>query len=111
MLVFPNFAANLAQTEDVVTKYADMVQSEAELGLPLREAFIKKTIFLLTFVNKDFTYGFLGFFLRLSVFRELLSLGCINLQNLRPSARGAPDDSKTPPTCEDWMILSQVTAI
>ena len=35
MLVFPNFAANLAQTEDVVTKYADIVQSEAELGLPL----------------------------------------------------------------------------
>ena len=35
MLVFPNFAANLAQTEDVVTKYADFVQSEAELGLPL----------------------------------------------------------------------------
>ena len=28
MLVFPNFAANLAQTEDVVTKYADIVQSE-----------------------------------------------------------------------------------
>ena len=35
MLVFPNFAANLAQTEDVVTKQADIVQSEAELGLPL----------------------------------------------------------------------------
>ena len=35
MLVFPNFAANLAQTEDVVTKYADIVQSEAKLGLPL----------------------------------------------------------------------------
>ena len=35
MLVFPNFAANLAQTEDVVTKYADIVQSEALLGLPL----------------------------------------------------------------------------
>ena len=35
MLVFPNFAANLAQTEDVVTKYADIVQSEAQLGLPL----------------------------------------------------------------------------
>ena len=35
MLVFPSFAANLAQTEDVVTKYADIVQSEAELGLPL----------------------------------------------------------------------------
>ena len=35
MIVFPNFAANLAQTEDVVTKYADIVQSEAEQGLPL----------------------------------------------------------------------------
>ena len=35
MLAFPNFADNLAQTEDVVTKYADIFQSEAELGLPL----------------------------------------------------------------------------
>ena len=35
MLVLPNFAAKLAQTEDVVTKYADIVQSEAKLGLPL----------------------------------------------------------------------------
>ena len=35
MLVLPNFAANLAQTEDVVTKYADIVQSEALLGLAL----------------------------------------------------------------------------
>ena len=35
MLVFPNVAANLAKTEDVVTKYADIVQSEAKVGLPL----------------------------------------------------------------------------
>ena len=35
MLVFPNFAANLAQTEDVVTKNTDIVLSEAKLGLPL----------------------------------------------------------------------------
>ena len=35
MIVLSNFAANLAQTEDFVTKYADIVQSEAELGLPL----------------------------------------------------------------------------
>ena len=35
MLVFPNFAANLAQTEYVVKKYADIVPSEAELVLPL----------------------------------------------------------------------------
>ena len=35
MLVFPNFAANLAQTEDVVTKYACLAQSEAQLGLAL----------------------------------------------------------------------------
>ena len=35
MLVFPNFAANLAQTEDVVTKYANLAQSEAQLGLEL----------------------------------------------------------------------------
>ena len=35
MLVLPNFAANLAQTEDAVTKYADIVQSEAKLSLPL----------------------------------------------------------------------------
>ena len=35
MLVLPNFAANLTQTEDVVTKYADIVQSEALLGLAL----------------------------------------------------------------------------
>ena len=35
MLVFPNFAANMAQTEDAGTKYSNIVQSEAELGLPL----------------------------------------------------------------------------
>ena len=35
MLVLPNFAANLAKTEDDVTKYADLVQSEAHLGLAL----------------------------------------------------------------------------
>ena len=35
MIALPNFAANLAQTEDVVTKYADIVQSEAQLGLAL----------------------------------------------------------------------------
>ena len=28
MIALPNLAANLAQTEDVVTKYADIVQSE-----------------------------------------------------------------------------------
>ena len=35
MLALHHYAANLDQTEDVVTKYADIVQSEAELGLPL----------------------------------------------------------------------------
>ena len=35
MIVLPNFAANLVQTDDAVTKYADPVQSEALLGLPL----------------------------------------------------------------------------
>ena len=35
MIASPDFATNLAQTEDVVTKYVDIVQSEAELGLPL----------------------------------------------------------------------------
>ena len=35
MIVLPNFAANLVQTDDAVTKYADPVQSEAQLGLPL----------------------------------------------------------------------------
>ena len=35
MIVLSNFAANLAQTEDAITKYADIVQSEAELSLPL----------------------------------------------------------------------------
>ena len=35
MLALPNFAANLDQTEDVVTKYANLAQSEAQLGLPL----------------------------------------------------------------------------
>ena len=35
MLALTNSAADFAQTEDVVTKYADIVQSEALLGLPL----------------------------------------------------------------------------
>ena len=35
MIALYNLAANLAQTEDVVTKYADFVQSEAQLGLAL----------------------------------------------------------------------------
>ena len=35
MIASPNFATNLAQTEYVVTKYADIVQLEAQLGLPL----------------------------------------------------------------------------
>ena len=35
MLVLPNSAANLAQKEDVVTKYACFAQSEAQLGLAL----------------------------------------------------------------------------
>ena len=35
MLVFPNFATNLAQTEDIISNYAPLVQSEAQLGLAL----------------------------------------------------------------------------
>ena len=35
MLVLPNSAANLAQTEDDITKYANLAQSEAQLGLAL----------------------------------------------------------------------------
>ena len=35
MIALRNFVANLAHTEEVVTKYADIVQSEAKLGLPL----------------------------------------------------------------------------
>ena len=31
MLVLPNSAANLAQTEDVVTKYSDIVVSHREI--------------------------------------------------------------------------------
>ena len=31
--------------------------------------------------------------------------------SLRPSCRGGPEDSKTPPTCNVWIILSQVMAI
>ena len=31
--------------------------------------------------------------------------------SLRPSCRGGPEDSETPPTCKVWIILSQVTAI
>ena len=32
-------------------------------------------------------------------------------KSLWPSSRGGPEDSKTPPTCEIWNILSQVMAI
>ena len=35
MIVLSNFAANLAQKEDAVTKYACFAQSEAQLGLAL----------------------------------------------------------------------------
>ena len=35
MIVLFNYAANLAQKEDAVTKYARLAQSEAQLGLPL----------------------------------------------------------------------------
>ena len=35
MIALPNFDANLAQTEDVVTKYANLAKSEAQLGLAL----------------------------------------------------------------------------
>ena len=35
MIVLSNFAADLAQEEDAVIKYADLVQSEAQLGLAL----------------------------------------------------------------------------
>ena len=35
MIALPNSAANLAQTEDVVTKYANLAQSEAQPGLAL----------------------------------------------------------------------------
>ena len=35
MIVLSNFAANLAQKEDAVTKYACLGQSEAQLGLAL----------------------------------------------------------------------------
>ena len=31
--------------------------------------------------------------------------------SLRPSCRGGPEDSETPPTCKVWMILSQVMAL
>ena len=40
------------------------------------------------------------------VFRELLSMMHQSSKSLCPSGRGAPDDSKTPPTCEVWMILA-----
>ena len=36
MDVLPNFAANLAQKEDAVTKYACLAQAETQLGLALR---------------------------------------------------------------------------
>ena len=32
-------------------------------------------------------------------------------KSLRPSSRGDPEDSETPPTCKVWMILSQVITI
>ena len=32
-------------------------------------------------------------------------------KSLCPSSRGGPEDSKTPPTCKVWIILSQVMAI
>ena len=35
MIVLLNFAANLAQKEDTVTKHACLLHSEAQLGLPL----------------------------------------------------------------------------
>ena len=35
MIVLSNFAANLAQNEDIVTKYACLAESEAKLGLAL----------------------------------------------------------------------------
>ena len=35
MIVLFNYTANLAQKKDVVTKYACLAQSEAQLGLPL----------------------------------------------------------------------------
>ena len=34
MIALPNFAANLAQTEDIISNYAPLVQSEAQLGVP-----------------------------------------------------------------------------
>ena len=35
MIALPNHAANLAQKEDAVTKYACLAQSEAQIGLAL----------------------------------------------------------------------------
>ena len=35
MIVLSNLAANLAQKEDAVTKYACFAQSEAQIGLAL----------------------------------------------------------------------------
>ena len=35
MIALPNLAANLAQTEDIFSNYALLVQSEAQLGLAL----------------------------------------------------------------------------
>ena len=37
MIVLSNLAANLTQKEDAVTKYANLVQSEAQLGLALSD--------------------------------------------------------------------------
>ena len=38
MIVLSTFAANLAQKEDAVTKYACFAQSEAQLGLALSQS-------------------------------------------------------------------------
>ena len=35
MIALPNFAANLAQKEDIISNYAPLVQPEAKLGLAL----------------------------------------------------------------------------
>ena len=35
MIALPNLATNLAQTEDIFSNYALLVQSEAQLGLAL----------------------------------------------------------------------------
>ena len=35
MNAWPKFAANFAQTEDVVTKFVNLMRSEAQLGLAI----------------------------------------------------------------------------